>query len=61
MKLTKSQIISGKIILLFFVAMMSTFLAEYSHGFFGDWLCEGSGEPINTTFAYTYERCNYAD
>jgi len=59
MKLRKIQIISLKVILLFTVAIFSTFIGEYLHEFLGYWKCEGSGQRIVDT--YDYQNCNYAD
>jgi len=58
MKLTKTQIISLKVILLFTIAIFSTFIGDYFHSFLGDWKCEGSGQRIIDT--YIYQKCNYA-
>lgn len=60
MKLSKMQIISLKIMLLFTVAIMSTFIAEYLHSFFGDWFCEGSGTSTGECWG-CFTKCNYAD
>lgn len=56
-KLNKIQKISIKVVLLFAVAMASTFLGEYLRDFFGDWKCEGSGERIGES--YHYSKCDY--
>lgn len=60
MKLTKTQIISLKVILLFTIAILSTFIGDYLHDFFGDWKCSGSGQRLKDSFRI-YQRCNYAD
>lgn len=39
MKFTKSQIISLKVILLFTIAIFSTFVGDYLHNFFDDSYC----------------------
>ena len=49
--------LSLKIISLFTIAILSTFVGDYLHSFLGDWQCLGSGY-INNKFHY--ERCNYA-
>jgi hypothetical protein len=54
-----------KIIMLFTVAIFSTFVGDLLHSFFGDWWCDGSGEPIfvketKSTFEhYEYLGCRY--
>jgi hypothetical protein len=59
MKLKKNQIISLKVILLFSIAILSTFVADYLRLFLGDWKCEGSGNSIVGT--WRHEKCNYTD
>lgn len=59
-KLKYTQVISLKIILLFSVAILSTFVGDYLHDFFGDWKCTGSGQRLEDSFRY-YQKCNYAD
>ncbi len=58
-KLQKTQVISLKIIMLFTIAIISTFIGDYLHSFFGDWKCNGSGERIVDTWIYA--KCNYGD
>jgi hypothetical protein len=65
--MTKTQIISLKVILLFTVAIFSTFIGDYLHSFFGDWYCEGTklGRLVPATdsnYSY-YEKigCMYQD
>lgn len=38
----KIHIISLRVIALFVIAILVSFIPDYSHEFFGDWLCEGS-------------------
>ena len=59
MTLTKTQRISLKVIMLFTIAILSTFLGDYLHNFFGDWKCKGSGQRVIDTYYYT--NCNYAE
>jgi len=42
MKISTLTEISGRIIILFTVAMFMSFIPEYLHDFFGDWKCTGS-------------------
>lgn len=60
MKLKKTQVISLKVILLFSIAILSTFIGDYLHDFFGDWKCSGSGLLIENSF-YHYQKCNYGE
>lgn len=55
MKLSKIQKVSLRVILLFTVAIFSTFVGDYLHDFLGDWKCAGSGKLVD----YHYEGCNY--
>lgn len=41
MKLDKFQQLSVRVVLLFTVAIFSTFIPDYFHSFFGDELCKG--------------------
>jgi len=55
-----------KIILLFLTLMAMSFIPEYNHELFGDWLCQGSGKLLVTeTGGYSsstyFEKCNYFD
>lgn len=65
MKLT--QEVSLRVIALFSVAILSTFIGDYGRSFFGDWYCDGSGERIlikatQTTYEhYDYAGCQYID
>lgn len=59
MELTKTQKISLKVIMLFTIAILSTFLGDFLHDFLGDWKCSGSGQRVIDT--YHYEKCNYAE
>ena len=59
MKLSKTQLLSLRIILLFSVAIISTFIGDYLHSFLGDWKCQGSGLRIADIYGYT--KCNYAE
>ncbi len=43
MKFTKSQIISFKVIILFTIAIFSTFIGDYLHSFFDDVYCKTTG------------------
>jgi hypothetical protein len=58
--MNKTQIISLKVMLLFTIAIFSTFIGDYLHDFFGDWKCEGSGERLEGFFN-RYDKCNYGD
>jgi hypothetical protein len=46
MKLNKNQKISLKVIALFSVAILSTFIGDNFHDFLGDWKCNGRFELI---------------
>ena len=48
-----------RILLMFTIIMAASFIPDHYHSFFGDWLCQGSGELIADT--NHYQRCNYAD
>ncbi len=58
MKLSKSQQISIRVVMLFTVAILSTFIGDNLHDFFGDWKCKGSGQWIKEQ--YIYENCNHS-
>lgn len=59
MTITKNQRVSLKIISLFIVAILSTFIGDNLHSFFGDWKCSGSGERLLDEWIYA--KCNYGD
>lgn len=65
MKLNQNIKLSIRIILLFSVAIFSTFIPESFPEFFGDWMCEGSkyGKIIKATEAtwehYEKVGCDY--
>ena len=61
MKINKSQKISLKVILLFTIAIFSTFVGDYLHSFLGDWKCLGSGTPNDSIYYTIYKYCNYAE
>ena len=61
MKINKSQKISLKVILLFTIAILSTFVGDYLHSFLGDWKCLGSGTPNDSIYNPIYKYCNYAE
>lgn len=68
MKMNKSTRISIRIIALFTVAILVSFIPEYLHTFFGDWYCVGSGTreliPATQTTYEHYEfigGCDYYD
>lgn len=52
--------LSIRIVVLFLIAILSTFIPDYLHSFFGDWLCKGSGN-ILLGMPYEYQYCNYGD
>lgn len=52
MKITKTHLLSLRIIVLFTIAILSTFL--------GDWKCDGSGKRYLDDVYVMYERCNYS-
>lgn len=58
MKIKKSQVISLKVILLFSIAILSTFIGDYLHEFFDDYHCDGSGNRVELGI---YEKCNYGE
>jgi hypothetical protein len=58
MKLT--QEVSLRVIALFSVAILSTFIGEFGHDFFGDWKCNGSGNTKEVGYGLVYTGCNYA-
>jgi len=60
MKLTKTHLLSLRIVVLFTVAILSTFLGDYLHLFLGDWKCDGSGKRYLEGIYVLYERCNYS-
>jgi hypothetical protein len=61
----KIKIISFRIIALFVIAILVSFIPDYLHNFFGDWLCEGAkyGKLIPETDAcwshYELIGCDY--
>lgn len=59
MKLSKTQKISIRIILLFTIAMLMTFIPENFRDFFGDWKCQGSGKYLKESWVYS--GCNYGE
>jgi len=61
MKINKSQKISLKVILLFTIAIFSTFVGDYLHSFLGDWKCLGSGILNDSIYNPIYKYCNYAE
>lgn len=61
MKINKSQKIYLKVILLFTIAIFSTFVGDYLHYFLGDWKCLGSGTPNDSIYNPIYKYCNYAE
>ena len=50
--------VSTRIILLFSAIILLSFIGDYNHAFFGDWLCSGSGARVEGY--YYYKGCNYA-
>ena len=60
MKINKSQKISLKVILLFTIAIFSTFVGDYLHSFLGDWKCLGSGLLTDKSYHPIYQYCNYS-
>ena len=46
-----------RIFTIFAVVFFASFLPEAYPSFFGDWLCQGSGNMVPNT--YYYERCNH--
>jgi len=62
----KSQIISLKVILLFIVAIFSTFIGDYLHSFFGDNFCNiphhlyGGDYHDNPTWHWGYRHWLYS-
>lgn len=56
----KTHLISIRVILLFSIAIFSTFIGDYFHVFLGDWKCVGSGPLIEGSYRY-YTQCNYND
>lgn len=61
----KIQIISFRVIALFIIAMLISFIPDYLHNFFGDWICKGAkyGNVIAETDAswshYELIGCDY--
>ena len=57
----KIQIISLRVIALFTVAMLVSFIPEYLPDFFGDWVCKGREyvAPIKEGFTGSYIGCDY--
>jgi hypothetical protein len=61
----KIHIISLRVIALFVIAMLVSFIPEYLHDFFGDWTCKGSGvgkyfPADDNNYAHTvYNGCMY--
>lgn len=49
-----------RIFIIGFCIIILSFIPELIPSFFGDWLCEGSGEFIKTEFGGHYEKCNHA-
>jgi hypothetical protein len=60
MKISETQNTTIRVILLFSVAILSTFIGDNFHEFLGDWKCEGSGLPIKVGYGIYYSKCNYA-
>lgn len=55
--------ISIRVLLLFLIAMLVSFIPDYLHTFFGDTYCMGSGRFIKGETDWVdgyYENCNYA-
>jgi hypothetical protein len=46
-----------RIVLIFVVIFFASFIPDNYHEFFGDWLCQGSGNSVSGTFHY--DKCNY--
>ena len=67
MKLSKLQVISLKVIMLFTIAIFSTFIGEYLHSFLGDWNCTGTkigafiAETQTSYSNYELAGCDYGD
>jgi hypothetical protein len=57
----KIQIISLRVIALFTVAIFVSFIPEYLHDFFGDWICKGRQYVPSTKegFLGSYIGCDY--
>jgi hypothetical protein len=61
----KIQIICLRIIALFMMAILFSFIPEYLHEFFGDWQCEGSipwkfQPDTSNSYSYVlYKGCMY--
>ena len=61
----KINILSLRVIVLFGMAMLVSFIPDYFHNFFGDWTCKGSGigkyYPADANnYAHTiYNGCMY--
>lgn len=52
--------LSLRVVALFTAAMFLSFIPEYLHSFFGDWMCEGSHWVAGTAnFFGSYEGCDY--
>jgi hypothetical protein len=54
---TKTLKLTFRIFLLGLTAMVASYLPELFPNFFGDWLCEGSGNYLDNL--HHFERCNY--
>lgn len=53
--------VSIRIVLLFTLTMALSFIPEYCHTLFGDWLCKGSGVVIGHEYLTpVYSLCNYS-
>jgi hypothetical protein len=65
MKLSKSQVISLKVTMLFTIAIFSTFIGEHLHSFLGDWSCTGTktgafiAETQSSYSHYELTGCDY--
>ena len=61
----KIYIISLRVIALFVIEILVSFIPEYLHDFFGDWICKGSGigkyfPADDNNYAHTvYNGCMY--
>jgi hypothetical protein len=54
---TKTLKLTFRIFLLGLTAMLASYLPELFPNFFGDWLCEGTGNYLDNL--HHFERCNY--
>lgn len=63
MSTRKLFIISFRFFILFAIAIIISFIPDFLHNFFGDWVCKGSGvwtdSPKESAYSGFWSGCNY--